>query len=65
VTQVNASIDDEILKRFRHVVYTSSGLKKGDLKKALELAMLDYIEKYSDPKTMKDIIKKARAHNSK
>jgi len=65
VTQVNASIDDEILKRFRHVVYTISGLKKGDLKKALELAMLDYIEKYSDSKYVKESLKKARISNSK
>ena len=63
MTQVNASIDDEILKEFRHVVYNSTGLKKGDLKKALEVAMLDYIKKYSDPKTMKDIIKKSRTKN--
>lgn len=48
MTQINAKIDDEILDDFRGIIYKKMGLKKGDFKKALENAMLDYIEKYSD-----------------
>jgi|GEM_PF-6963159 len=47
MVQINANLDDEIVMKFRHVVYTKDGLKKGDFKKALEEAMLDYIQKYS------------------
>lgn len=47
VTQVNANIDEEIVRKFRHIIYTRDGLKKGDFKNALEEAMLGYIQKYS------------------
>jgi hypothetical protein len=47
MTVINAKIDDVLVGKFRHVVYTKYGLKKGDFKRALEEAMLDYVRKYS------------------
>ena len=44
---INAKIDDNLVKEFRHVIYNKHGLKKGDFKNALEEAMLDYIRKYA------------------
>jgi hypothetical protein len=44
---INAKIDDSLLKEFRHVIYERYGLRKGDLKNALEEAIVDYIQKYS------------------
>ncbi|MGI0023689.1 MAG: hypothetical protein ACREA4_00915 [Nitrososphaera sp.] len=45
---VNARIDDKLLKEFRHVVYVKYGLRKGDLTRALEEAIRDYVAKNSD-----------------
>lgn len=45
---INARIDDRLLKEFRHVVYLKYGLKKGDLTKALEEAMQDYVRKNAE-----------------
>ena len=45
---INAKVDDKLVKEFRHVIYERHGLKKGDFKNALEEAMLDYIQKYSE-----------------
>jgi hypothetical protein len=45
---INAKIDDNLVKEFRHVIYNRHGLKKGDFKNALEEAMLDYIRKYAE-----------------
>jgi len=45
---INAKVNDELVKEFRHVIYNRHGLKKGDFKNALEEAMLDYIQKYSE-----------------
>jgi hypothetical protein len=45
---INARIDDRLLKQFRHVVYLKYGLKKGDLTKALEEAMQDYVRKNAE-----------------
>ena len=47
---INARIDDKLLKDFRHVVYLKYGLKKGDLTKALEEAIKDYVQKNADAK---------------
>jgi hypothetical protein len=44
---INAKVDDNLVKEFRHVIYEKHGLKKGDFKNALEEAMVDYIQKYS------------------
>jgi hypothetical protein len=48
---ISARIDDRVVTKFRHVLYTKHGLKKGDLKQGLEEAMLDYIQKYSKPRS--------------
>jgi hypothetical protein len=45
---INAKVDDKLVKEFRHVIYERHGLKKGDFKNALEEAMFDYIQKYSN-----------------
>ena len=45
---INARIDDKLLKDFRHVVYVKYGLRKGDLTKALEEAIKDYVQKNSE-----------------
>ena len=47
MVQINAKINDTLLKEFRHIIYEKYGLKKGDFKQALEAAMADYVIKYS------------------
>jgi len=47
MTQICANINNKILEEFRAVIYEKSGLKKGDFKKFLEDAMLEYVSKYS------------------
>ncbi len=64
MTQINAKIQDEILKEFRDVIYNRMGLKKGDFKKSLEDAMLDYILKYSKSPSAKEFAKRAKAENT-
>ena len=64
MTQINAKIDEEVLKEFRDVIYTRMGLKKGDFKKSLEEAMLDYIIRYSKSDSAKDFAKRAKAEHS-
>lgn len=62
--QINAKINDEVLKEFRDVIYTRMGLKKGDFKKSLEDAMLDYILKYSKNEEAKDFAKRTKAEST-
>ncbi len=50
MTIINAKVDDNLVKEFRHVIYEKYGLKKGDFKNALEEAMLDYIRKHAAEK---------------
>lgn len=50
---INARIDDKLLKEFRHVVYVKYGLRKGDLTKALEEAIKDYVQKNAEAKQPK------------
>jgi hypothetical protein len=47
---INAKVDDNLVREFRHVIYEKHGLKKGDFKHALEEAMHDYIRKYAAEK---------------
>ncbi|MGQ0376397.1 MAG: hypothetical protein ACT4OW_02695 [Nitrososphaerota archaeon] len=47
MTQICANINNKILEEFRAVIYEKSGLKKGDFKKFLEDAMLEYVTKYT------------------
>ena len=63
MVQINAKIDEELVKKFRHIVYTKSGLKKGDFKKALEEAMLDYVKKYSESKSVREMAERAKSRN--
>ena len=45
MTQISSSVNNEVLIDFRKVIFYKYGLKKGDFKKALEEALLDYIKK--------------------
>lgn len=63
MVQINAKIDDELVRKFRHVVYTKNGLKKGDFKKAIEEAMIDYIKKYSESKPVREMAERAKSRN--
>ena len=60
-TQINSKINDKVLKEFRDVIYHKRGLKKGDFKKSIEEAMLDYIIRYSESKSAKDLAKLTKA----
>lgn len=61
MTQINAKIDDKILNEFREVIYKRKGLRKGDFKKSLEEAIIEYVLKYSKSKTAKQFAKNAKA----
>ena len=50
--QINAKIDEDILKKFRGVIYEKSGLKKGDFRESLQAAMEDYVQKYNKTKSV-------------
>jgi len=58
--QINAKIDDVVLKEFRDVIYNKRGLKKGDFTITLEEAMLDYIVKYTKSPDAKKFAKRAK-----
>jgi hypothetical protein len=47
VTTVFANIDDKLVQEFRSVIFKKCGLKKGDISKAIEEALQDYVKKYS------------------
>lgn len=63
--QINAKIDDQIVKEFRDVIYAKRGLKKGDFKDTLEDAMLEYILKYSKNDEAKNFVKEIRGKRKK
>ena len=48
MTTVFANLDDNLVKEFRSVIFRKHGLKKGDISRAVEEALKDYIVKYSD-----------------
>ena len=60
IVQISVDIDKEILARFRETIYYKMGLKKGDFKTAVELAMLDYIQKHSKSKNSLDFVKRIK-----
>ena len=64
MVQITANLDDRLLKEFRDVIYNRSGLRKGDFKKSLVEAMLDYIIRYSKSNGAKDFAKRAKAEHS-
>ena len=57
---INTKLDEDILTQFRDTIYHMSGLKRGDLKKSLEVAMIDYIIQYSKSKNAKEYAAKAK-----
>lgn len=57
MTQINAKIDEQLLKEFRGIIYIRKGLRKGDFKESLEEAMGEYILKYSKSKSAKHFVK--------
>lgn len=61
MTQINAKIDNDIMTEFRDVIYVRLGLRKGDFKKSLEDAMLDYIIKYAKSDNAKQFARKTKA----
>jgi len=48
MSQVSANIDGKILDDFRKIIFYKYGLKKGDFKKALEEAIIDYTSKHQE-----------------
>jgi len=60
IRQISVNIDKETLARFRETIYYKMGLKKGDFKTAVELAMLDYIQKHSKSKDSLDFVKQIK-----
>ena len=46
MVQVTTKIDDQILIAFRDTIYSKSGLRRGDLKFAIEETMRDYVVKH-------------------
>jgi len=64
MSQVSANIDGKVLDEFRKIIFYKYGLKKGDFKRALEDAMLDYVIKYSKSDDAKLFAKRAKAENS-
>lgn len=60
IRQISVDIDKKILARFRETIYYKMGLKKGDFKTAVELAMLDYIQKHSKSKYSLDFVKRTK-----
>lgn len=57
IQQISVNIDKEILVRFRETVYHRMGLKRGDCKTAIEVTIVDYIQKYSKSKNSMDFVK--------
>jgi hypothetical protein len=45
---VFANLDNGLVQQFRSVIFRKHGLRKGDLSRALEEALIDYIKKYSN-----------------
>ena len=60
MTIINAKVDDNLVKEFRHVIYEKYGLKKGDFKNALEEAMLDYIRKHAAEEDIEPQLRRRR-----
>lgn len=60
MTIINSDVDDEIVQEFRGVIYTMSGLKKGDFKKSLEDALLDYVLRHSKSSSTKDFVRRKK-----
>lgn len=46
MTRINSTINSDLEKQFRKVVYKEYGLKKGSIQKALEKAIDEWIRKH-------------------
>jgi len=46
MTQMTSKINEKILIAFRDTIYSNSGLRRGDLKIAIEDLMKDYVIKH-------------------
>lgn len=44
---VFANLNDDLVQQFRSVIFKTYGLRKGDLSRALEEALSDYVRKYN------------------
>jgi hypothetical protein len=44
MTRLDVVVDDKIDKRFRSVVYRTYGMRKGNLKRALEEAIISWLK---------------------
>jgi len=64
LTKINANIDDRVLKEFRDIIFTKSGLKRGDFKNTLEDAILDYVKKHNKSYNAKSYAKRVKAENT-
>ena len=64
MTQINAKIDDRILKEFRDVIFTRTGLKKGDFKNTLEDAIIEYVKKHNKSYNAKSYAKRVKVENT-
>lgn len=47
---MNIALDDELEKTFRRAVFESKGMKKGNIKEAIEEAISDWIKKQEQEK---------------
>jgi len=47
IGKINLMISDELEKRFRDAVFKRYGLKRGNISKAIEEALNDWIKKHS------------------
>ncbi|MBI3253758.1 MAG: hypothetical protein HYZ56_03480 [Nitrosopumilales archaeon] len=61
---INVTIDDEILREFRDVIYRKKGLRRGDFQKSLEEAMLEYVLKYAKSEKTKELAKRVKKEKS-
>jgi len=51
-----SNVDEKILNEFRDAIYQNSRLRRGDFKKSLEIAMIEYAIKYSNSKSKKSAL---------
>ena len=58
MTTICSNVDEKILNEFRDAIYQNSRLRRGDFKKNLEIAMIEYTIKYSNSKKSTPILEK-------
>lgn len=45
--KINISLDDDVEEKFREAIYQRMGMKKGNISKALEEAILQWVKTYN------------------